>query len=52
MTTRRWKRHSVEEVAAKLRDADRSLNAGQDPTSEQCFLSLRQGYVPSADLHI
>jgi putative transposase len=30
MTTRRRKRHSPEQVVAKLRDADAMLNAGKD----------------------
>jgi putative transposase len=30
MTTRRWKRHSPEQIIAKLRDADALLNAGKD----------------------
>ncbi len=30
MTTKRWKRHTPEQVVRKLRDADAMLNAGQD----------------------
>lgn len=30
MTTKRWKRHSPEQIIAKLRDADAMLNAGKD----------------------
>lgn len=33
MTTRRWKKHLPEEIVAKLRDADRMLNAGKDLTA-------------------
>ena len=30
MSTKRWKRHSPEQVVRKLRDADAMLNAGKD----------------------
>ena len=30
MSTKRWKRHSPEQIVRKLRDADAMLNAGKD----------------------
>ena len=52
MTTKRWKRHSPEQVVRKLRDADAMLNAGKDlaavlqalEVSEQTYNRWRNQY--------
>jgi putative transposase len=52
MSTKRWKRHSPEQVVRKLRDADAMLNAGKDlaavlqvlEVSEQTYHRWRNQY--------
>jgi putative transposase len=52
MSTKRWKRHSPEQVVRKLRDADAMLNAGKDlaavlqalEVSEQTYHRWRTQY--------
>jgi hypothetical protein len=52
MSTKRWKRHSPEQVVRKLRDADAMLNAGKDLAavlqalegSEQTYSRWRSQY--------
>jgi transposase-like protein len=52
MTTKRWRRHSPEQVVRKLRDADAMLNAGKDQAavlqalevSEATYLRWRNQY--------
>lgn len=42
MTTRRRKKHRLEEIIAKLRDADPMLNAGKDPAAVRRALEVSE----------